>query len=210
METSRIGRLALAMVILAGAEMNLPGRPQDNPMHHSLLGMSLAEAKRTEFFSWFHLQQTGKETDAKSRPVMIFQPSGGAFHELVTVRAALDNQERIVQFELLLTRSFVDDKKQGVFANDIAKSFLLDAAPRADQNAIRGLADDISSNQMSQQRVITGQPLPPPPQRPGPAYLTYLGQRQQDTEQLPSSTLHLENLKRGGQQWLRMAFSLGK
>ena len=207
---SRMGRLALAIVLLTGAGMNLRGRPQDTAMHHPLLGMSLAEAKRTEFFTWFHLQQTGKETDAKNRPVVIFQPSGGAFHELVSVRAGLDEHEHIVHFELLLARSFIDDKKQGVFANDIAKSFLLDAAPGADQDALRGLADDISSNQMSEQRVITRQPLPPPPQRPGPAYLTYLGQRQQDTEQLSNSTLHLENLKRGDQEWLRMAFSLGK
>ena len=177
-------------------------------MQHSLLGLSLAEAQKTEFFTWFNLAQTGTETDAEKRPVVVFKPTGDAFHKLVTVRTVLDNRQHIVRIELLLARSFLDDRRQGMFANDIAKSLLLDATSGTDQDAIRGLANDISSNQKGREGLITATPIPAPPEHPGPAYLTYLGEQHTDTEQLPSATLHLENLKIGGQDWLQIALSL--
>ena len=210
MRSFLIGGLALIQILLMEPSKSLLGRSQDTTMQHSLLGMSLAEAKKTEFFTWFHLEQTGTETGPEKRPIVIFKPNGDTFRKLVTVRTALDAGEHIVRIELFLARSFLDDKKQCVFANDIAKSFLLDATSGADQDAIKGLADNISSNQTSGERVITARPLPAPPDRPGPAYLTYLGKQPLDTEQLPSSTLHLENLKLGDQGWLQMVLSLRK
>src|SRR5258707_5752709 len=43
-------------------------------------GESLEQAKKTHFFTWFHLEQTAVEGDAR-----IFQPSGEKFHALVKV-----------------------------------------------------------------------------------------------------------------------------
>jgi hypothetical protein len=197
----------LVTALLMGPPESLVGRAPDTTMHHSLLGMSLTEAKTTEFFTWFNLGQTGTETDAEKRAVVIFKPTGDAFHKLVTVKTALDSRQHIVRIELLLARSFLDDKRQGVFANDIARSLLLDATSGADRDAIRGLANAISSNQKTGERLIKAVPLPAPPDRPGPAYLTYLGERHVDSEQLPSSTLHLENLKLGDQSWLQIVLS---
>jgi hypothetical protein len=205
-----VGGLALIPILMMGPSESLLGRSQDSTMQHSLLGMRLAEAKETEFFTWFHLEQTGTETGPEKQRIAVFKPSGDTFRKLVMVRTALDAGEHIVRIELFLARSFLDDKKQCVFANDIAKSFLLDATSAADQDAIKGLADSISSNQTSGERIITARPLPAPPDRPGPAYLTYLGKRPRDTEQLSSSTLHLENLKLGDQGWLQMVLSLRK
>ena len=210
MGRSLVGGLALIPVLLMGPSRSLLGPSHDTTMQHSLLGMSLAEAKETEFFTWFHLEQTGTETGADQPPVVIFKPNGDAFRALVTVRTALDNQQHIVRIELLLARSFLNDRRQGIFANDIAKSLLLDATSGADHDAIQGLANDISSNQKGRDRLITEAPLPAPPDRPGPAYLTYLGERHMDTEQLASSTLHFENLKLGDEDWLQITLSLRK
>jgi hypothetical protein len=45
-------------------------------------GQSLAEAKKTEFFTFFHLVETGRE-DHGSYETIRCQPSGPKFHDLV-------------------------------------------------------------------------------------------------------------------------------
>src|SRR5579862_7574570 len=93
-----------------------------------LLGMSLPDARKTDFFSWFHLEETGRKVDSNGRMAVSFKPDGEAFHKLLTVRTALDAQERIVQIDLYLSRAFINDRTERAFANDIAKSLLLDTA----------------------------------------------------------------------------------
>jgi len=169
--------------------------------------MSLMEAKKTDVFTWFHLVESGPEKDATGRRV-VFHPEGKAFRKLVTVKVTLDSQDRVDAIDLLLARSFVNDKKQGVFASDIAKSLLLSAIPNSDQPAIKVLTDEIQSNEKSDATVLSAEPGAETPYKASPGYLTYLGKRYLYTQDLTGSTLRMENLKQDDTDLLRIAVAL--
>jgi len=42
----------------------------------SLLGMSLSEAEKTEYFGWFHLREIDRQTDARGQTTVSFKPEG--------------------------------------------------------------------------------------------------------------------------------------
>src|SRR3989441_7170643 len=83
------------------------------------LGERLEQARKTEFFRWFHLEETGR-----AGRVVQFKPSGEKFRPLVTLNVTLDPSGRMVGVELVLSRAFIDSGREGTFARDIAKSFL--------------------------------------------------------------------------------------
>jgi hypothetical protein len=173
-----------------------------------LLGMDLVDAQRMDFFTWFHLAEIGRERDASNRTVVSFKPTGEAFRQLVTLRTTLDVQGRIVQMDLYLARSFVNDRHKRVFANDIAKSLLLDAPPRPDRAALEVLAEEIASNKGTDTPVLTAQQPAETPLKESPGYQTYLGRRYVYTQEFSRSTLHMENLKHNEQAWLQLQLSL--
>jgi hypothetical protein len=121
------GFLLLAATLLLGA----PRLADAAGSSQSLLGMSIADAQDTDFFTFFHLNEIYRDTDLANRVVVNFKPENKAMSNEVTVRATVDSQERIVQMSLFLARRFVDAQ---VFARDIAKSFLLDSLPPPDRD----------------------------------------------------------------------------
>ena len=58
-----------------------------------------------------------------------FKPSGEKFHPLVTVKVTTDGAGRILALEMALARSFIDSPRDGIYARDIAKSFLQAGLP---------------------------------------------------------------------------------
>src|SRR5438105_14433165 len=83
------------------------------------LGDNVEQARKTEFVRWFHLEETGR-----TGSVVHFKPSAEKFRSLVTVSLSLDSRQRLIGAELVLSRSFIDSGRDGLFARDIAKSFL--------------------------------------------------------------------------------------
>jgi hypothetical protein len=180
------------------------GTSPDASSFPGLMGMKLADAQKTDLFAWFRLEKTGQATDSGGRTVVIFNPDGKAFHKLVTVTTILAAQDRIAEIDLYLARSFVNDRIKRTFANDIAKSVLLDATPGSDHAAIQTLVDEIESNRGSDMQVLSRQTPAEVPIEESPGYLTYLGKRYVYTQQLPSCVLHLENVKQAGEDWLKI------
>jgi hypothetical protein len=151
-------------------------------------GERLEQAKQTEFFRWFQLEETGR-----TGRVVHFKPSGAKFRSLVTVNMALDSKGQLVGAELILSRSFIDSGRDGMFARDIAKSFVGMIATAPD------LIAEISQPpaNLSAPLLVGNRPAPKLPARPTPGYQVFLG-KQQSCQEGP---LKLEN--RGG--WLSMS-----
>jgi hypothetical protein len=114
---------------------------QPPPANAGMIGADLAAVRQgSDFFTFFHLEPTGP---ASPERVTEFRPSGEDFRQLARLTVTVDAGGKITAMTLTLKRSFIDDPTNGVFARDIAKSFLRDAPPAADEKGVSDLADDI-------------------------------------------------------------------
>ena len=140
------------------------------------LGERLEQAKQTEFFRWFQLEEVGR-----TARVIHFKPSGKKFHDLVTLNLSLDPKGRLVGAELVLSRSFVDSGRDGMFARDIAKSFVAVATTAQERSAVADLIAEIEhppANQSTPLIVSAHRPAPKLPAQPTPGFQVFLGRRQ--------------------------------
>ena len=76
-------------------------------------GERLEQAKQTEFFRWFQLEETGR-----TGKVVHFKPSGEKFRSLVTLNLTIDSSGRLLGAELILSRSFIDSARDGTGTSD--------------------------------------------------------------------------------------------
>lgn len=206
------GLVKIAPILILAMAMS-SGSPQ--PVAFGAFGTTLEQAQKTDFFQFFNMERTG-ETKQGDKTVVTFQPSGGAFHELARVNMTLNAKGNIAGAELVLARSFVDSPKNGIFARDIAKSFLGDAVNTEDGDRVAGLAGEIHQLTGTQSTVIVHSGAIPakPTGAPSEGYLVYLGQRDAFQDVMPhGQTLTMENkdgLKsEGGGRVLRIGFRVG-
>jgi hypothetical protein len=147
-----------------------------------VFGATLAEAKGTEFFQWFRLEEVTRREDEGGHTKVTFRPSGRQFHDLVAVEMTVDGQEHIAQTALAIRRSFIDDSTQSMFAADITKSFLLASLDREDVDvlieAIRQIASYRPASSTMKTFYLHGDaPEEPAPGEGEPAYFVYAGKR---------------------------------
>ena len=157
---------------------------------------TVEEAKRTHFFTWFHLEQTSAEGSK-----ICFQPSGATFHDLVKVTVDAVANGEIRGMTLAVKRSFIDGR-DSVFARDIAKSFL-DAAAYGDgpeNGDVTELINQIWNSPSGRRTAIMRSDAPRPnlPAQPTAPYRVFLGQEQSWS----AKCLTLENRTDGGEAWL--------
>jgi hypothetical protein len=113
-----------------------------------LVGQPLAAAKASELFTWFHMEQTGERPCGGGRFIG-FRPSGEQFRPLASIGVATDARGVVAAMTLTLDRGFIDDPANGVFARDIAKSFLRGAAGSKAPAPIATLADELEAGMAS-------------------------------------------------------------
>jgi len=171
--------------------------------------MRLSEAEKTDFFSWFHLREIDRQKDAQGLTTAIFKPEGESVREFVTVKVVLKDQDKIIAIQLILSRSFVDDRRtNGVLARDISKSLLLAALPDTDQRPIQDLLDAIQSYAQNSDMIV----LSKKPQKQAdlltPGYQAYLGKQKIYTKELLSAVLVIENTEEGGAELLAIKVSV--
>jgi hypothetical protein len=161
------------------------------------LGERLERAKKMDFFTSFRLEQTGSSKAPGGNTLVTFKPAGERFRPLVTVLVTIDSNNRIQVMELSLARSFVDHRKDGIFARDIAKSLLRSAIPKEDRGAIETLANEVEFDlkDLETPRLATGTPPVELPAKPTPGYLTFLGKQQIHKEMFSKSRLLVENTR---------------
>lgn len=158
------------------------------------LGGRLEQAKKTHFFRWFHLEET-KRQRAGAQTVIFFKPSGKKFHPLVTLLVTTDAQDQMQAIELVLARAFVDDPRHGIFARDIAQSFLKAAVSDRRSPKLVDLIKEIQYP-MFHGPLVLGRTPPQnikPPATPTPCYQVYLNRQAACTLQLADQRLRLEN-----------------
>lgn len=142
--------------------------------------LNLNSEQKSGFFTWFHLAPGGSPVAAgNSQAWHSFRPSGPAFHALVQVDVLCEADGKIDAASLGLERSFIESPANGVFARDIAKSFLIWTVRKpspATANLIANLADLSGAGTTI---IMQGPaPSPPPPDTTG-GYRVYLGRDQQ-------------------------------
>jgi hypothetical protein len=162
------------------------------------LGGRLDQVRETEFFRWFHLEQTDLNR-VGTQTVVAFKPSGEKFRPLVTLNVTTDGQDRLKALELVLSRVFVDDLEDGVFARDIVKSFLSAVFADSGDQGLNDLINEIRYPLFHGPGVIVRTPpadikLPEAPTR---CYEVYLGRQTACTLDLADRRLGLENRRVG-------------
>jgi hypothetical protein len=179
-------------LVLAGVALGMPAILM--AASFGGFGMNLDQARKTGFFTWFHLQQTGEQQTPPGTTIT-FKPSGEKFRDLVTMKVTTGPDRGITGMELMLSRAFVDSKKDGIFARDITKSFVRTAFAEGSDQDIQDLANQIEYLATSSQTILLHKSYKPPklPAEPTPGYLTYLGQQQSYEHAATGKTLHLEN-----------------
>jgi hypothetical protein len=171
--------------------------------------MKLREAEKTDFFSWFHLRQIDRQTDAQGQTTVIFKPEGESVREFATVKLVLKDQDKIMAIQLILSRAFVDDRRtNGVLARDISKSLLLAAIPETDQRLVHELVEAIQSDRQNSEMIVLSRKPQKQPDLLTPGYQAYLGQQQIYRQELLSTVLTMENTDEGGVELLTIKVSV--
>jgi hypothetical protein len=175
------------------------------PRAEASVGDTLDEAQQTDFFKFFGLVEEGPRAQGGGLTVVPFRPRAGKFRELVRLTVGVSKGDVIREMELTLTRSFVDDPANGIFARDIAKSFLRSAVPDADAPRVNDLANEIEFPKELKGYVIARtRPDPKLPARPTEGYQVYTGSLRLYEAAFSGSALRMENLRAEKGAVLRM------
>ena len=175
------------------------------PRAEASVGDTLEAAERTDFFRFFALVEEGPRSQERGLTVITFRPRAGKFHELVKLTVGVSKGEVIREMELTLARSFVDDAANGVFARDIAKSFLRSAVPGADAPRINDLANEIEfPKELKGYMIARTRPDPKLPAQPTRGYQVNKGALPLYEAVFAQSALRMENLRAEKGAALRM------
>jgi hypothetical protein len=111
--------------------------------HFGSMEQTLESAKRTDFFDWFHLEETERKAERPGE-VVRFRPSGPKFHDLCYLDILQAAGGEMVRMELVLRRSYIESR-DAAFAQDIVKSFLIAALPQACQSVLQDFMGEIAN-----------------------------------------------------------------
>ena len=158
-----------------------------------MIGSKLSVAEKTDFFVFFNFAPVGEEKQADGTLDTSFKPTGDAFKALVTLDVGTDANGVITKLDLAVARSFIDDPKNGIYAADLVKSFLGNAAATSAGDEATSLAAEINTRTMMKMSgtLLTAQPLPQVSAAPSAAYQTYAGNPQPQTLVYPSGQVQV-------------------
>lgn len=179
-------RLARALLLV----MVLTALPAEAPAQ---IGRKLEEVRGEDFWTHFDFQPVWPARVIEYTTFREFRPGAERFAPLVRLMATLDGDGRIREMEMTLSRAFVDDPADGVFARDVAKSFLRAAMPADDLPDVETLANEIELSRADSPGTAAVRRSPAIPAEPTPPYRVYLGQAAEWSRTLEASTIRLRN-----------------
>lgn len=166
----------------------MPAAPGEAPV--------LGDMLKTDFFTFFHLQQDRMEEDTRigGRRVY-FKPAGPRFHDLVTVVLTVTADDHVTGQKLILARSFIDDPGTAIFARDIAKTYLSNALNREELLMAARLYEDIWQFESQAEVPIPGafRAEAKVPVLISPGFQTFVGKGPDYKESWPRNSLSLSN-----------------
>jgi hypothetical protein len=206
----------------------------DPLLAESRMGKNLADALRNDFFQYFHMR-VAHSSPREHGSTLGYRPESDRFRDRVVVTVDVDNQGRFQSLRLAVDRSVVDDETSETSARDIVKSFLTDATPLADLQAVEDWINDIQlrpgmrgeslgREALSQEdlldRLVTGLgegksisawlgggPRGSMPEAVTEAFEVFSGEAQVCERRLAHSTVRLENRKVEGKMTLLVSVS---
>ena len=180
--------------LIAALAAKLRGVPRPGS---SAGGRTLAQERKGHFFSWFQLDPLGEPAPASSgRSWHCFRPGGEAFRALAELDVLIDASGRILEQRLGLDRAFADHPRNGIFARDLAKSFLQWGLSEPLDASARTLIDNIANPAAAGVPVLMrARAVPPAPALDTTGgYLAYLGRRTSAQAIFGNSKLTITNL----------------
>jgi len=169
-----------------------------------------AQLKTSEFFSFFHVTEVGREHEPDGTTIVRLEPGG--FKEFIDIELRLDALSNVRQGRLLLDREWVGDQNRiNPFAKDIAKSFLSALAPKADQGRMAVFADALRNLAGTEDRYLK-RSQPNSPERADRtvdaevlhAVGVFVGTEHQLDVKLTASELRLSNIDEEGRSRVQM------
>jgi hypothetical protein len=109
--------------------------------HFGSMGQTLETARQSEFFQWFHMEESERRPEDPGEAVR-FRPSGEKFHDLCYLDALIAPSGELVRMELVVRRAFLDGSDH-LFAQDLVKSFLLGVLPDACREVLHDFMQEI-------------------------------------------------------------------
>ncbi len=142
-----------------------------------LLSAPLSQAQKTnDLFVFFNFEPIGRKSLSDGSSVISFKPTGDAFRALVTLEATTAADGTIQKLHLIIARSFIDDSAKCVYAADLAKSFLLNAAATSDGDEVTSLAREIEARAMARfSGTVIATSVPQTSATPSTSYRIYAG-----------------------------------
>jgi hypothetical protein len=107
------------------------------------MGPTLETARQSEFFQWFHMEETERHPDEPGEAVR-FRPSGEKFHDLCYLDILIAAHGELVRMELIVQRAFLDGTDH-LFAQDLVKSFLGAVLPDACKSVLEGFMKEMNA-----------------------------------------------------------------
>lgn len=129
-------------------------------------GRTLKSIEASKFFDWFGFEAVG---------IGAYKPSGEAFRDLVWLQAQLSEDKDVVTLSIAVKRSMIADARQGAFARDLVKSFLMDVT--GGDRDITALANEIFFRDPVGTMLMRGDPSPLP-SKPSNGYRVFSGEVQ--------------------------------
>lgn len=184
----------------------------------SILGMSLADAKKQDIFTFFHFKEMERQPD-KDGASLVLLGTECMGNSVIMILNVVGKEDRITLASLILPRKFVDGPTVGVFARDITKSFLIQTIPDADLPACKTLITEIAFGGQKPEPVkdgkttidvVTGtktkdgiklvdqKSTPKLPDTPTPGYAAYLGKQQKYMADFSQCGVNLINTEAKG------------
>jgi len=110
----------------------------------SIFGVDMQDAYGRHFFSHFRFRPIGLSVTSDGFTEMLLRlPRSSRFRPFVNVYVALDGEGKIMRARIHLRRRFIEDKVQGAFARDIAKTFVQAAVPEDEFEKVRPITNEI-------------------------------------------------------------------
>lgn len=134
----RITALCLALVLF----FPLPAYCDSGAL--SIYGEPLSEAYKKDFFSFFRFSMVGMSVTKDGFTSISYKPPRGSIlRQCVDLNLTLTKEGRIKRMVLKLRRRCIEDSRQGMFARDVAKSFIQAGIPERDSDTVSDLINEI-------------------------------------------------------------------
>jgi hypothetical protein len=160
------------------------------------------EFQLSDFWSFFHIRETGREADGDAKWTRIMLKTGG-FQSEIDLSIKVSPRSRLKEGLLSLKRNWMIGPPYGLnpFALDVARSFIAALTPPPDHDAVSDIfqmLNQIRDRRYAEQLIKEGQET----SNIHRALFTYLGSSPSFESVFPFSSFSMKNYPNNGADWM--------